>query len=272
MTDDADLKPPHSLYVGYLGVPRTQALFLAVAVPLALGAIGVGAVGLAVSQPAWGDAVWDTANVVEITGEYRSLPYPMVHRREPDGSIQSHLLVRVGKLGAASVLSSESNAWLDGTLVTAQGWRLERDGRRMIELDLNDDSASIEAALRTVDEPSPFTPRELELRGAEPVTIRGEIVDAKCFLGAMKPGRGRGHKACATLCVSGGIPPVLYSLDAEGRPRYHLLVDESGRGLTGERLDELLPLVGEPVSITGAESRAGSCLVLRTTHNKIQPL
>ena len=37
------------------------------------------------------------------------------------------------------------------------------------------------------------------------VTLTGEIVDSKCFLGVMNPGNLKPHKACAIRCISGGI-------------------------------------------------------------------
>ena len=40
-------------------------------------------------------------------------------------------------------------------------------------------------------------------------TFVGEIVDSKCFLGVMNPGRLTPHRACAIRCISGGVPPVL---------------------------------------------------------------
>ena len=41
---------------------------------------------------------------------------------------------------------------------------------------------------------------------ADNVTLKGEIIDPKCYLGAMKPGGGKTHKACAMRCIAGGIP------------------------------------------------------------------
>jgi hypothetical protein len=49
------------------------------------------------------------------------------------------------------------------------------------------------------------------------VTLRGEIIDPKCYIGAMKPGGGKTHKACAQLCLSGGIPPMLVTRNRQAR-------------------------------------------------------
>lgn len=78
-------------------------------------------------------------------------------------------------------------------------------------------------------------------------------MDSKCYLGAMKPGDGKAHKACAILCVSGGIPPVLIYLDSTGKRRSSLLTDPTG----GPVNDHVLPLIGEPIEIRGTPGTLG---------------
>lgn len=267
---------PDPFYVGDRALPRAHRLFLLAAVPLALGLIGAGAVGLAVSQPAWGDGQWRNAEAVTLEGVLRLDPYPTLHIAE-GGGLRSYLLVRTGKLGSLAMLQ-ERRGELDGATVAARGWVIERDGRQMLELDADNAGEPVAGGgpaivARAVEGgPETINPLRLAMTGAEPLTVRGEIVDAKCYLGAMKPGLGRGHKACATLCVRGGIPPVLASRGADGRARYHLLVNETGMGLTGDRLEELLPLIAEPVEVTGVESRVGAWRVLRLTRDAVNAL
>ena len=79
----------------------------------------------------------------------------------------------------------------------------------------------------------------LDGSAASRVTLRGEIVDSKCFLGVMVPGAGRTHKECASLCVRGGIPPALFVRDRHGRSALLLL----------ERLR------GEPVALVCGRAR-----------------
>ena len=100
--------------------------------------------------------------------------------------------------------------------------------------------------------------------GGEPVdlgvqTLRGEIVDSKCYLGVMKPGRGKPHRACATLCIRGGIPPVLRVVTGTGEARHLLLTDQDGGAIN----DRILDLVAEPVEVTGRVLRTGDLLMLR---------
>lgn len=47
----------------------------------------------------------------------------------------------------------------------------------------------------------------------QPVTLHGEVVDSKCYLGVMKPGAGVTHRACAARCLHGGVPPALATGD-----------------------------------------------------------
>ena len=93
-------------------------------------------------------------------------------------------------------------------------------------------------------------------------TLRGEIVDSKCYLGVMKPGNLKTHRACAVRCISGGIPPVLVVRSEEGGAtsvRYVLLV-----GPDGEPINEaILDRVAEPVQARGALERHDDLWVLR---------
>ena len=82
-------------------------------------------------------------------------------------------------------------------------------------------------------------------------TLSGEIVDGKCFLGVMNPGRLDVHRACAIRCISGGIPPLLYARDASGREAQIVLVSSTGAPVNGDVLD----VVALPVSVTGRLER-----------------
>jgi len=93
------------------------------------------------------------------------------------------------------------------------------------------------------------------------MTLRGEIVDSKCYLGAMNPGVLKPHRACAMLCIRGGIPPILLVRGKSGEANYFLLVDENGRAVNREILD----WIALPVEIEGRVERAGELLVLKAS-------
>ena len=222
-------------YVGYLPMPRRHMVFLWIAAPLVAGALGALVGVMSASQRDPGDGVWDTGSVVRVEGTLLVAPYPMVI----DDRGKTHLLVEIAKTGADA--RAEPFA---GARVVVSGYSLERDGRRMLELVDGDDAVVRgEGSSRAVAVDA----------GAETVTLRGEILDSKCYLGAMKPGDGKGHKACATLCVTGGIPPLLLSWDADGTVRHLLLVNADGSSAR----EVVLGLIGEPVTVTGRLGRIG---------------
>jgi hypothetical protein len=225
----------HDLYVGYLGLPARHRRFLRVLVPAVLWLMLLVAALAARSQRSPGDAVWESTPQ-KLTGTLVAAPYPML--LPEDGT--PVLLVEMGKHGAADRLTP-----FDGHRVTASGWPLHRDGRRILELE------SADSAIQ----PDPTRPRPIpapQPRGR--ITLRGEIVDSKCYLGAMKPGEGKTHKECATLCIRGGIPPVLVVTGADASREYYLLLNQDGRPLDRDAD----PFIADPVEVSGeADSLAG---------------
>jgi hypothetical protein len=198
------------------------------------------AVGLALgrSQRDPGGAVWEDGRAVELTGLMVARPYPMLIVEGPESG--TYLLVEEGKHGAARA------AAMEGQTVRARGYVLRREGRTMLELQGG------EAGLKVVGAGHGATAHRI---GTE--TLRGEIVDSKCYLGAMKPGEGKTHKECATLCIKGGVPAVLVT---EGR--WYLLADASGGPIDAE----VLKLVGEPVEVSGEVWVVRGVRVLRAGH------
>lgn len=81
----------------------------------------------------------------------------------------------------------------------------------------------------------------------EPRTFTGEIVDSKCWLGVMNPGEHTVHRACARLCIRGGIPAMLVYLEADGST-HHALVSVPGNIPFPDRL---LSYVARPVRMRG---------------------
>ena len=102
--------------------------------------------------------------------------------------------------------------------------------------------------------PSPLTPRP-----SFPVTLTGEIVDSKCFLGVMNPGQLTPHRACAIRCISGGCPPVLLVRQKDRPPLYFLLVSADGKPVN----KPVLEMVALPVEISSEVARQGNLLILR---------
>ncbi|MCA9294602.1 MAG: hypothetical protein KDA20_12385 [Phycisphaerales bacterium] len=217
----------NAFYVGYLPLPRAHRRALRIYIPTLIACIAVLGVAFAFAQRDPGPGAWDTSRLREWTGRLQALPYPVLID-DTDGS--ALLVVEQGKHGPRQAAHTSGHARL-------RGWLLERNGRRMIELDPAEDALRISAPTTT---PPPRAPGPV-------VELVGEILDAKCYLGAMKPGDGKAHKACATLCIQGGIPPMLYVDEPSGHRRHYLIIAPDGLSAA----DIVLPFIGEPVSIRG---------------------
>jgi len=161
----------------------------------------------------------------------KSRTFEGVVRTRPVPHLGSTLLAGEGKHGASVV---DGAARVTGSLI-------ERDGMHMVEVHRVERLGNAPAA----------APAQFVRRG----TFRGEIVDSKCWLGVMNPGEKKVHRACASLCIRGGIPPMLVTHDAK-----YILVTHH----------DVLPLVAETVEITGEVVREGELLVLRAERNAIR--
>lgn len=237
----ADRNEHDEFYVGYLPMPPRHLRFVRVLVTmLGLWIIGMGGV-IALSMRDPGDAVWDTSREQAWAGTLLAEPYPML---VPHDGSEPSLIVEMGKRGAQPRVAP-----LAGQAVEVRGFLLSRYGRRIIELSPDD------TALKPIDMRPP--PIEGE-RVIGPVTLEGEIVDGKCYLGAMKPGDGMTHKACATLCVRGGLPPMIVSSGVNG-PEFRLLVIEGHAGMP----ESLVPLIAEPVRVEGRLVEVGGLRFVR---------
>lgn len=258
-------REPEEFYVGYLPqAPPQLARRVRLTVLLLLVLAALAAVIFVFGQHKFPPAVFEFGNVREFAGIVREKPLPLllVKRAGEAGTLpvfQRYLLVAEGKHGAQEEVSG-----LDGMQVDLRGTLIHRDGKMMIEVAHN--SVFI----------APQSERTLKLPDSETVsealgtyTLTGEIVDSKCWLGVMNPGSTKVHRACASLCISGGVPPMLIARDAEGRTAHLLLTSADGSAINQAVLD----FVAEPVEITGEVVREGDQLFLRAapqTFRRIQ--
>lgn len=234
-------RPP--IYVGYLPMPERHRRFVVGVAVVFVCLLAVAGGGIALSQRDPGEAVWDTGMEQTWSGVVRMEPYPMLVGE--DGS--ARLIVGMGKFAVR-----ERVAPFDGMECEVRGFALAREHRRVIELSIDDGAIN---ALTGARVPVAETARP---RAGEDVVVIGEIVDGKCYLGAMKPGDGKAHKACAVLCISGGLPPLV-AADVPGSGRlYPLLRVDGSMALPAAVLD----VVGEPVRIEGRLSMQNGFPVL----------
>lgn len=255
------------LYVGYRPLPPRDRSALRIVVPALLIACGAIGAALAIAQRDPGSGVWH-ADVREYAGTVTLEPYPALLMNG-----QAYFLVAAGKHGVHDRLRDVANqpARIMGTLI-------ERSGRRLIEVAPDDDAivrigdASAEAVATSTSSESHSSSIQ-----PRPISIIAEIVDGKCYLGAMKPGDAKGHKACATLCIEGGLPPLVIELKGLGAqftcPPTSIQPDEIFPLL---RVDgstalppEVLAMVAEPVRIAGTLTTVHGLPVIDTTAAQI---
>jgi hypothetical protein len=233
-------------YVGYLPkAPPSVARFVR-RIVFALGCLTVvAAVALVLAQMPFASSVFEYGKVRVFEGIIEARPYPtiLVMRPgivEPETKYSRYLLVALGKHGADDVV-----AGFDGKRVSLRGQLIYRAGGVMVEVD--------PASVKPLDtEPAD----QQGLRDLGPVTMTGEIVDSKCYLGVMNPGRGKVHRDCAARCLSGGVPPIFITTDGTQL----LLVGSDGSALGRDALREF---VAEPVTIQGELFQRGESRRLR---------
>ncbi len=206
-----------------------------IAAGLVVGGVGL-AIALALGHSQLQPATFEFGHTRTFRGTVDLTPYPSLRLSLPGtsragGGVTRLMLVGQGKHGAGPQLAEHAHrsVQLEGTLIY-------RDGNTVVELS--------QQAVRP-DESEPIPPSQPELLGA--VTLRGEIVDAKCHLGAMIPGTGTVHRACAVRCLSGGIPPMLSVTDGAGARANVWLTGPGGSPVA----ESLLSLVAEPVEVSG---------------------
>lgn len=255
MTLNRGVLPPDrddELFVGWAKAPAVDRRFLFGAMPLMLaGTTGLGwLVASELDDP--GAGRWEQGATHIVEGVLAAKPYPMIRVADevaPFG-MRSVLIVAQGKCTGALKLAE-----LEGRPVKAAGVLIARKDRRMLEVPLSVnrwlESLPVTGGAGALAAPP------VESLGR--VKLAGQIMDSKCFFGVMRPSRGKTHKACAALCIRGGIPPSFWARDAKGRESVLLMTDAGGAPL-GEAI---LPLVADPVEADGEIVRVGDLLQFR---------
>lgn len=261
MPEQANIDPRGPFYVGYLPLPAAVKRFLLPWLIANLVLVVAVAAVIAQQQRDPGDGVWDTSKAVTLTGVLIIDPYPLLlvpDSESPEG-ITTYILTQQTKAGVLPLVEQ-----FDGRVMRMHGFLVERDGRTVFELD-----ASALHPYETVKDWASFDQTYLPAPiGLGTHTLVGEIVDPKCYLGAMKPGEGKPHKVCATLCIAGGIPPVFVVRDETGNTTTYLLTAADGSAFPPSHHQ----YIADPIELTGTVERRGDLLVLRADLDSIQRL
>ncbi len=215
------------------------------------------------SQNEFSAANFEFGKSTEVEGVLVKKPVPMLKLEggtTADGKViyQNILLVAFGKRGAKGdiVKMEQEKGDLEGQLVRLKGTLIYGDGKTLLELTDGKD------ALLEVKEGEQIRKSQEEKFGE--ATLKGEIIDPKCYFGVMKPGEGKIHRSCAIRCISGGIPPVLKIQDAEGNTNYCLLLGSKGESIN----EKVLDYVASPIEVSGQLSKMDDWLLFRVDFDK----
>src|SRR6266478_8164345 len=241
----------NDFYIGYVPkVPTALARFVRMVI-IVLGLLAVTtALVLVVGQMPFANSAFEYGRMRSFEGVVVTQPFPTLLVARPGEVGQQekysrYLLVAPGKHGADELVAS-----FDGKQVRLQGQLIYREGGTMVEIT----PGSI-----TVLDTAPANQESTRNLGA--VTVTGEIVDSKCYLGVMNPGQGKVHRDCAARCLSGGIPPIFITTDGvttDGREQF-LLVGPDGFAL---KRDALREFIAEPITIHGKLLQKGASRLL----------
>lgn len=234
-------------YVGYhdkapRGVSRLvrRVIFVALAALLLVSFIVVN------QQRGFPNSNFELADRSRIEGVIYTDPQPFIRARVGKDAygnplFKNVLLINYGKFGATESVQKMQDK-LGGALenfeVTLEGKWIYYDGFSLFELSDNENSLVDHIRTATIDQ----NRYHIGVKALE-----GQIIDPKCYFGAMKPGEGKPHRSCAVLCISGGIPPVFAAKDGSGRLDYYLMLNKNGQPVNQAVLD----FVAEPLVITG---------------------
>lgn len=194
------------------------------------------------SQKKIANSAYRFNEVAEYTGVVSNIPFPHILFTKGKDIFGNPIhevlpLVNAWKFGADSLIATWDKTNKNG-MVTIQGTIIIRDSVKAMELTRKahsflapkSQSINIKPVIEKIGE----------------VTIKGEIIDPKCYLGAMNPGEGKPHRSCAIRCISGGIMPMI-TYTENNQKKYAVLLGENGEKINNQVLD----FVAEPIEITG---------------------
>ncbi len=240
-------------FVGYLPVPKALVGFLAVIVGAVVGGGLVVAAAFALGQGGWGDASFKWGDGYQTrAGILQVAPYPVLYVA-PDDDYPN---------GRAVVLSGQGKRGVQRRAEALDGKPTELAGIGLGRSEVGIEFIQVGGRVKLGAAEEGLVPAGWQ--GPEPVdlgdrTLSGELVDSKCYLGAMRPGQGKTHKLCANLCVIGGIPPMFVVYREVGDPLVMLLADSSG----GPVPEAMLNHTSHYVELSGRLERRADLLVFK---------
>lgn len=240
-------------FVGYLPAPKGLRgwLFGVSAVLIVLFAAVSIATGVTQDNPGPGTFRWDFGEQT-VTGIIEAKPYPILHVTEGTDKLPAGRTVMLSGQGKRGVM--DQAAPLDGKPAQVKGIVLKRGDLDMIQV------GGMEGA--------PGDPQSVAVERLGRWRLAGEICDGKCLAGAMSPGRGLAHKACANLCLVGGAPPVFVSSKPVAGADFMLMAGPDGGPLPAWLYDQTAVYL----TIEGNIEKRGDLLVFLVDPASIEVL
>lgn len=236
------MKKKDDFYVGYLDevAPDTKKLLKRFVIVAIIALLGVATV-FALTQNKDKNSAFDFDTTTKITGVYHEMPYPMLKIQTSENSFKNILLLGFGKSNANPFLAKIRTevSQLSGSTLSIEGNLIYYNGKTLLQI-------SDEEKITLVEKSNSSNLPEITTVVAN-MELEGEVIDPKCYFGVMKPGRGKIHRSCAVLCISGGIPPVLATTDENNISEYYLITDTNGNPIH----KDILPYIGKPSLLTG---------------------
>lgn len=218
---------------------------------------------LVTNQRRFSSGVYERNHETEVEGILQLKPFSAIktfYGKDIYGNpvVKTIPLLNFGKAGADPILqtiSSEHKDDLSNLWVKVKGKLEYNHGAALIELSEKE---------KSIQNVSPISKEQKVLiapsanQDLGSVTLHGQIVDPKCYLGVMKPGEGKPHSDCAIRCIAGGIQPMFLIRNKNGEETYFILRGENGEPIN----DKILCDIGFPVEVSGKLSRVDDWLVL----------
>ena len=183
---------------------------------------------------------YETVENTQFQGIYFNTPHPMLRLDEAFVSQDFSpyvLLAGPGQTGAQNIMEQLENQFgsFNGKRIRLQGSLRKGDGTMIGELSQGVDALiAIEGSLTY----------PIQQTAAKPIELKGEIVNAKCWLSWAVPREGWTHRYCTKKCLEQGIPPILKVVQDERNVLYFIEGKESAT-LLSKHTSKELELKGE---------------------------
>ena len=250
-------KPQEPFFVGWGKVPKALHLFLISCAMVLIAGFGLLSYATSSTQTDRGSGAFMVQT--QAIGVLQEKPYPTLHVREsphfePGETI---ILSGPGKRGAVAQAMG-----LDGQIVQANGIRMDRGDLHGMQL------RNGRRGLKLVQDQAAEPASEIEIEDLGRWKLQGEVCDGKCLNGAMRPGTGLAHRACAVLCLLGDVAPVFVASGPIDGSEFLLMANAQGGPVTQEVLDVTALLI----DVEGQIERHGSMLVFKIDPETIKVL